>query len=94
MAQPQQLLSVVAGGGGKTYGFEGLRFHALRHTQVTLLIAQGVDIKTVQARLGHTLASTTLDLYAGVIPAKDRQAADIIDTILTAAPEQKKKPQF
>jgi integrase len=49
-----------------------------------LLIAQGVDIKTVQNRLGHTLASTTLDLYAGVIPAKDREAADIVGGLLSA----------
>ena len=67
-------------------GFKGLRFHDLRHTQATLLISQGVDIKTVQNRLGHTLASTTLDLYAGVIPAKDKEAADIVGGLLAAKP--------
>jgi integrase len=72
----------------KAQGFEELKFHSLRHTQATLLIAQGVDIKTVQNRLGHTLASTTLDLYAGVIPAKDREAADLIGGILTARATQ------
>jgi integrase len=67
------------------YGFPGLRFHDLRHTQATLLISQGVDIKTVQNRLGHTLASTTLDLYAGVIPGNDRQAASIMGALLSDA---------
>jgi site-specific recombinase XerD len=61
-----------------------LHFHDLRHSQATLLISQGVDIKTVQARLGHEKASTTLDLYAGVMPGNDREAASIIGTILAA----------
>ena len=66
----------------KSNGFDGLRFHDLRHTQATLLIAQGVDIKTVQARLGHEKASTTLDIYAGVMPGKDREAAMIVGGLL------------
>jgi integrase len=70
----------------KAYGFEGLKIHDLRHTQATMLIAAGVDIKTVQARLGHERAAFTLDLYAGVIPTKDRQAADIMNGLLSASP--------
>ena len=64
------------------YGFEDLKFHQLRHTHATLLIGEKADIKTVQGRLGHAQASTTLDLYAGVIPAKDKEAADIVGSIL------------
>ncbi len=72
-------------------GFKGLKLHELRHTQATLLFGQGMDIKTVQNRLGHTMASTTLDVYAGVIPGKDREAADIMGAILTteSVPETK-----
>jgi len=66
-------------------GFEGLKFHELRHTHATLLIGEKADIKTVQGRLGHAQASTTLDLYAGVIPAKDKEAADIVGSILAVA---------
>jgi len=65
-----------------THGFKGLRFHDLRHTQATLLIGQGIDIKTVQTRLGHETASTTLDMYAGVLAGKDKAAADTIGEIL------------
>lgn len=38
--------------------------HQLRHTMATLLIGDGVDVKTVQAILGHSKASITLDMYA------------------------------
>ncbi|MBQ9043799.1 MAG: site-specific integrase [Eggerthellaceae bacterium] len=66
-------------------GFPGLCMHELRHTQATQLLGQRVDLKTVQARLGHAKASYTLDLYAHAIPANDRDAANIMGE-LTGAP--------
>lgn len=65
-------------------GFPTLRFHDLRHTQATLLIGNGVDIKTVQNRLGHARAATTLDTYACALPENDRQAAMLFDSILSS----------
>ncbi|HWD62560.1 MAG TPA: tyrosine-type recombinase/integrase, partial [Humibacter sp.] len=41
----------------------GFRIHDLRHYFASLLIAAGLDVKTVQARLRHTSAKTTLDVY-------------------------------
>ena len=38
-------------------------FHALRHTHATMLIQAGANIKDVQARLGNSKASITLDIY-------------------------------
>lgn len=66
-----------------TRHYNGLKFHELRHTQATLLIANGTDIKTVQNRLGHAEVSLTLDLYAHAVPENDRKAADLIGRILT-----------
>ena len=37
-----------------------LNVHSLRHTNASLLIAQGVDVRTVASLLGHVQASTTL----------------------------------
>lgn len=72
-----------------SHGFDGLKFHELRHTQATQLLASGVDVKTVQSRLGHASASLTLDLYAHALPEKDREAADIMAKLATTS-EQKK----
>lgn len=68
------------------YDFEGLRFHELRHTQATQLLAHGVDIKTVQARMGHANASITLNLYAHAVPENDAKAAELLGSIMGAVP--------
>lgn len=59
-----------------------VRFHTLRHTHATLLIASGVDAKTVSERLGHADVATTLRYYGHVMPGRDRQAAARFDEIL------------
>lgn len=67
--------------GNKRYrysGYEGYNLHELRHTQATLLIGNGADIKTVQTRLGHSSASLTMNIYAHAIEENDRAAADAI----------------
>jgi integrase len=44
----------------------GFRFHK-RHYFASLLIASGLDVKTVQARLRHASAKTTLDIYGASV---------------------------
>lgn len=63
-------------------GLDGLRFHELRHTHATLLISSGVDVKTVQMRLGHSSAEITMSCYAHAIPLSDGNAAAALDSAL------------
>lgn len=63
-------------------GFGGLGLNALRHTHATLLIANGVDVKTVQRRLGHASASFTLDMYAHALPSNDALAARLMANLV------------
>jgi integrase len=53
-----------------------IRLHDLRHTHATLLLQAGVPVKVVSERLGHATIATTLDTYAHVLPAMDRDAAE------------------
>jgi integrase len=57
-------------------GLEGLRFHDLRRTNLTALVLDGADPKTVQARAGHSDPRLTLAVYAQATTEGDRRAAD------------------
>lgn len=70
-----------------TMGFHNLTLHELRHTHATLLLASGVDIKTVSTRLGHSSAAITIDMYAHAMPETDRGAALMMGSILSDAEE-------
>jgi len=56
----------------------GTGFHDLRRASATALVAGGVNVKTAQDRLGHSDPRLTLDLYAQVTTAADREAADVV----------------
>jgi integrase len=55
---------------------EGLNFHDLRRTNATAMVAEGVDVKTAQARLGHSDPRLTLAIYAQATTEGDRRAAE------------------
>jgi integrase len=50
-----------------------LRFHDLRHTHATGLIAEGYSIKAVSRRLGHSDIGVTLKVYAHLMPDDDEK---------------------
>ena len=67
----------------KRAGLPRVRFHDLRHTFATLALQNGVDVKTVSGMLGHFSAGFTLDTYAHVTTASQRQAARTMGGILS-----------
>lgn len=73
----------IASGAGfpeeKIYGV-----HALRHTFATLLLGNGVDIKTVSKLLGHSDVSVTYNTYIHVIKEQEKAALEQIPNILNA----------
>ncbi|MHC5702728.1 tyrosine-type recombinase/integrase [Streptomyces tirandamycinicus] len=59
-----------------------VRVHDLRHTCASLLLAQGVDARTIMETLGHSTITMTLDTYAHVMGTTLRAAADRMDDAL------------
>jgi integrase len=59
-----------------------IRFHDLRHTHATLLLAQGVNVKVISERLGHSNIKVTLDTYSHVLPTMQEEVARKLDEIL------------
>ncbi|WP_303803049.1 site-specific integrase [Alicyclobacillus macrosporangiidus] len=58
----------------KKAGIPPVRFHDLRHTHATLLLKQGVHLKVVSERLGHSTIGITLDIYSHVMPTMQQEA--------------------
>ena len=69
----------------KRAGLSRIRFHDLRHTFATLALQNGVDIKTVSGMLGHYSAGFTLDTYAHVTTAAQKEAARAMGRVLANA---------
>lgn len=63
-------------------GLPALSFHSLRHGCASLLIAQGVPLRTVQELLGHESYVLTADTYSHLVPSVLADAASLMDTAL------------
>ena len=66
-------------------GVRRIRFHDLRHTCASLLLAQNVPARVVMEILGHSQLAMTTDLYSHVMPTALRAAADAMDRVLRSA---------
>ena len=69
----------------KRAGLPRIRFHDLRHTFATLALQNGVDVKMVSGMLGHVSVGFTLDTYAHVTTASQRQAAKTMGSVLSGS---------
>jgi integrase len=68
----------------KKAGLPPIRFHDLRHSAASLLLAMGVHPKIVQEQLGHSSIAITLDLYSHAMPSLQADAAKRLGDLLDA----------
>jgi integrase len=61
-----------------------IRFHGLRHSAATMLLAQGLTLGEIQKVLGHAGIQLTCDLYAHFAPEIAQRAADRMESIFAA----------
>jgi integrase len=69
----------------KKAGIAPQRFHNLRHTAASLLLVQGVHPRVVMEVLGHSRISLTMDVYSHVMPTARREAATLMNAVLTGS---------
>jgi integrase len=72
----------------RTANVRRARVHDLRHTCASLLLAQGVDARTIMETLGHSTITMTLDTYAHVMDTTLKAAADRMDAALGAGDDE------
>lgn len=58
------------------------RIHDLRHSHVAWLIAAGIPLPVIQARLGHEQITTTIDRYGHLLPDLQHQAAQAAQAVM------------
>lgn len=66
----------------KTRLNKNFTFHALRHAHTTLLIENGIDVKTIQERLGHADITTTLKIYTHTTEKMRKTVIPVLDNLL------------
>ena len=66
-------------------GLEPIGLHECRHTFASLMIAAGVNAKSLSAYMGHSSITITLDRYGHLMPGNDSEAASLLDGYLARA---------
>ena len=61
-----------------------IRFHDLRHTHASLLVADGTSIKVVTERLGHAHPSFTIHTYQHLLPGMGAAAERFAELVATS----------
>lgn len=64
-------------------GLPRQRFHDLRHCAASLLLAGGVAPRTIVGIMVHGQIAVTMNTYAHLFPELEREAADILDGVLS-----------
>ena len=66
-------------------GIDKIRFHDLRHTYASLLLANGAPMKYVQHQLGHSSITMTMDLYTHLLPEVNDKCVNLLNNIVSSA---------
>lgn len=62
-------------------GVHKIKIHDLRHSHASMLIRQGINVAAIAQRLGHSSATTTLNIYSHVYQNDDKHIANILEGI-------------
>lgn len=65
--------------------------HHFRHINASLQIASGADVKSVSANLGHSVVSTTLNIYAHAFDEARARASEGVGDLLVKQPQRSRR---
>ena len=67
--------------------------HCLRHSFASLALMNGADLKAIQATLGHSRPSMTLQFYSGISEKANRAAVVALETAVKGAQKPQDAPE-
>jgi integrase len=62
-----------------------VRVHDLRHVAATIMVSQGVGMRTVMETLGHSQISLTMNTYSHILDAEKRAALNAVESAFRRA---------
>lgn len=74
--------------------FQALRLHDMRHSHASLFLKAGGHSKVLQERLGHGSHSTTMDIYAHLMPDMQRESVDRFEQMVETACENQNATRY
>lgn len=74
---------------GLSEQWKGVHIHSLRHSNASLMIANGVRLPVIADRLGHANPTVTARVYSHAFKSSDAKAADIISVALSTKKEER-----
>ena len=63
-------------------GLKTIRVHDYRHSHVSVLANENINIQEIARRLGHTRIEMTWNTYSHLYPREEEKAVDILNTIV------------
>ncbi|WP_349550383.1 tyrosine-type recombinase/integrase [Leuconostoc pseudomesenteroides] len=66
----------------KHLNIQNIKFHGLRHSHVSFLLHNDVDIAYISKRVGHSNVTTTLSVYAHILKEKEKTQDNIVKALM------------
>ena len=92
--QPGNLRRRVLKPACRCAGLRKVGFHALRHSYVSMLVAQGENVKTIQALVGHSSAKITWDTYSHLFDGTTKEAACRLEKTFFEVEKKQDQPEI
>jgi integrase len=73
-------------------GLPVIRFHDMRHTAASIMLARNLPVTEASAILGHSKTSVTTDIYGHVMPGYEDRAAAVMEEALESIPVELDSP--
>lgn len=61
-----------------------MAFHGFRHTHASMMLNVGIDYKTLQHRLGHSILAMTMDTYSHLSKENAKKAVSFFETAINS----------
>lgn len=72
-------------------GVPRIRIHDLRHSHISYLLGNGIDVVSVASRAGHSSISTTLNTYSHILNNSEDKVINLLNTA-SLRPQANEKP--